>query len=294
MSLKKKISIKPIHLMIGGKEKAEKKSKRHNKKMIQSLFKPNKVKQELLEKIKKHQQKKKDRIMNGDNKTTNKDFTNNFQESLLYLDKVSENVKKNKTMKKRDKYKTDDLRYKAPPAPPYGILKGGQKQLYSQYRKTLKNKDGPHIKLKFNVSETDIKPVQKPAFVTERQNKLQEIKNKINPIPLAPPVMTKKEPKRFKKTKTLKRKLILGKKGRKVSVLIKNRKTRKRVKNETLKLKKKSLEEIKQYLRIHNLIKIGTNAPEDVLRQTYENAFLSGDIHNKSSENLLHNYINNK
>ena len=56
----------------------------------------------------------------------------------------------------------------------------------------------------------------------------------------------------------------------------------------------KSLEEIKQYLRIHNLIKIGTNAPEDVLRQTYENAFLSGDIHNKSSENLLHNYINNK
>ena len=197
-------------------------------------------------------------------------------------------------MKKRDKYKPNDLQYKAPPAPPYGILKGGQKQLYSQYRKTLKNKDGPHIKLKFNVNETDIKSVQKPAFVTERQNKLQEIKNKINPIPLAPPVMPKKEPKRFKKTKTLKRKLILGKKGRKVSVLIKNRKTRKRVKNETLKLKKKSLEEIKQYLRIHNLIKIGTSAPEDVLRQTYENAFLSGDIHNKSSENLLHNYINNK
>ena len=46
---------------------------------------------------------------------------------------------------------------------------------------------------------------------------------------------------------------------------------------------KKSLEEIKQYLRIHNLIKIGTSASEDVLRQTYENA-LSGDIHNKSSK----------
>ena len=56
----------------------------------------------------------------------------------------------------------------------------------------------------------------------------------------------------------------------------------------------KSLEEIKQYLRIHNLIKIGTDAPEDVLRQTFENAFLSGDIHNKNSENLLHNYINVK
>ena len=55
---------------------------------------------------------------------------------------------------------------------------------------------------------------------------------------------------------------------------------------------KKSLEEIKQYLRIHNLIKIGSDAPEDLLRETFENAFLSGNIFNKNTENLIHNYIN--
>ena len=224
MSLKKKISIKPIHLMVGGKEKSTKKTKRESKKILQSLFKPNKVKQELLEKIKKHQQKKKDQIMSGSKVTKNDDFTNNFQDSLLYLDKVSENSKKNKTMKKKGIVKkSNDLQYKAPPAPPYGILKGGQKQLYSQYRKTLKNKEGPHIKLKFNVKDSHIKPVVKPSFVSERQNKLQEIKQKINPVhTTSTPITTslfKKEPKRFKKTKTLKRKLVLGKKGRKVSVL---------------------------------------------------------------------------
>ena len=78
----------------------------------------------------------------------------------------------------------------------------------------------------------------------------------------------------------------------KVSVLIKNRKTRKKIKNDTLKLKKKGLSEIKQYLRIHNLIKIGSNAPESVLRETFENAFLSGNIYNKNAENLIHNYVN--
>lgn len=292
MSLKKKISIKPIHLMIGGKDKAKKESKRGERKIIQSLFKPNQVKKELLEKIKRHQQKKKEEIMHGGKIKNETTFTNNFQESLLYLDKVSENSKKNKTLRKKNKFipekNTSEVTYKPPSTPPYGILKGGKKQLYSQYRKTLKNKDGSHIKLKFNVNSNNIKPVNQPLFINERQNKLQQVKEKLNPIVQVP----KKEHKRYRKTKTLKRKLILGKNGRRVSVLIKNRKTRKKIKNETLKLKKKGLEEIKQYLRIHNLIKIGTDAPEDVLRQTYENAYLSGDIHNKNSENLIHNYIN--
>lgn len=292
MSLKKKISIKPIHLMIGGKDKSKQNQKKSNRKVIQSLFKPNKVKQELLEKIKRHQQKKKEEIIQGGHIKKETTFTNNFQESLLYLDKVSENIKKNKTLRKKNKFipekNNNEVTYKTPPPPPYGILKGGKKQLYSQYRKTLKNKDGSHIKLKFNVNSDNIIPVNQPLFINERQNKLQQVKQKLNPTVHVP----KNNHKRYKKTKTLKRKLILGKNGRRVSVLIKNRKTRKKIKNETLKLKKKGLEEIKQYLRIHNLIKIGTDAPEDVLRQTYENAFLSGDIHNKNSENLIHNYIN--
>tara|TARA_Y100000591_G_C21804051_1_gene683752 strand:+ start:286 stop:1128 length:843 start_codon:yes stop_codon:yes gene_type:complete len=279
MSLKKKISIKPIHLMVGSKK--EKKKKKREKKSIESLFKPNKVKKELLEKIKKHQQNKKNAIEEGGTISKLDSFTDNFQESLLYLNNVSKN-RKNKTLRKNEIKPNNS--YVPPPTPKYGILKGGKKPLYSEYRKTMKRESNPHSKLKFNL-ETSL-PVQKPLFVTERQNKLKEIKQQINPEP------PKKKVKAYKKTKTLKKKLILGKKNGKISVLIKNRKTRKKIKNETLKLKKKSLEEIKQYLRIHNLIKIGSDAPEDLLRETFENAFLSGNIFNKNTENLIHNYIN--
>ena len=288
MSLKKKISIKPIHLMVGGKEKKKKEKKKRNK-TLESLFKPNKVKRELLEKIKKHQQQKKNLLSDSNKKEIVEDFSDSFQDSLLYLNKVSENKKKKKTLKNKSSFITpplDNNSYKAPEPPPYGILKGGNKPLYSEYRKTMKKSNTNHNipKLKFNFEPL---PTEKPLFVTERQNKLQEVKQKINPLIIKP-----EKPKRFKKTKTLKRKLILGKNKGKVSVLIKNRKTRKKIKNDTLKLKKKSLSEIKQYLRIHNLIKIGSNAPESVLRETFENAFLSGNIYNKNANNLIHNYIN--
>ena len=299
MSLKKKINIKPIHLMIGGKEK--KKGKKKRNKTLESLFKPNKVKRELLEKIKRHQQQKEKSL--SENNEIIEDFSDSFQDSLLYLNKVSENKKKRKTLKNKPSLtpslipsltpslipslipSLNDNSYKTPPPPPYGILKGGSKPLYSEYRKTMKKGNNNIPKIKFNFEPL---PIDKPLFVTERQNKLQEIKQKINPD------VKPEKPQRFKKTKTLKRKLILGKNKGKVSVLIKNRKTRKKIKNDTLKLKKKGLSEIKQYLRIHNLIKIGSNAPESVLRETFENAFLSGNIYNKNAENLIHNYINNE
>ena len=274
--------------MVGGKQKKKKERKKRNK-TLESLFKPNKVKRELLEKIKRHQQEKKKSLSGDKNNDIVEDFSDSFQDSLLYLNKVSENKKKRKTLKNKPSLPItplDDNSYKAPPPPPYGILKGGSKPLYSEYRKTMKkgNTNNNIPKLKFNFEPL---PIEKPLFITERQNKLQEVKEKINPVIIKP-----EKPKRFKKTKTLKRKLILGKSKGKISVLIKNRKTRKKIKNDTLKLKKKSLSEIKQYLRIHNLIKIGSNAPESVLRETFENAFLSGNIYNKNADNLIHNYVN--
>jgi len=72
--------------------------------------------------------------------------------------------------------------------------------------------------------------------------------------------------------------------------LVKSKQTRKKVKNEVNILKKKSIQEVKDYLRKHNLTKIGSNAPDYILRSTYENAYLSGDITNKNPDILLHNW----
>ena len=49
-------------------------------------------------------------------------------------------------------------------------------------------------------------------------------------------------------------------------------------------------QEVKDYLRRHNLIKIGSNSPEYILRNMYENAYLSGNVLNKNSDILLHNW----
>ena len=56
-------------------------------------------------------------------------------------------------------------------------------------------------------------------------------------------------------------------------------------------LRKKPIEEIKEYLRNHNMIKAGSNAPHDVLRKLYQEAHLAGEINNKNDENIIHNYL---
>lgn len=93
---------------------------------------------------------------------------------------------------------------------------------------------------------------------------------------------------------TRKKKYILGKKkgSKQIGILLKNRETQKKVKAEVSSLKSKSIQEIKDYLRKKNLIKLGSESPTDVLRKLYEDSILSGDVENDNSENLLHNFLN--
>ena len=98
-----------------------------------------------------------------------------------------------------------------------------------------------------------------------RKNKLQDVKAKLstvftNPlgninIPAPPPNKMVKQ-----RNKTLRRKIKLGKMKNTVGVLVKNKRTRKKIKRDVDVLKTSKLHDIKAYLKRHNLIKIGSAA----------------------------------
>jgi hypothetical protein len=296
MSHKKSISINPSYFKIGKSKK-----KKKEKPKMKNTLKPNDIKKKLIAKIKAHQKKEKDREITEKEKEENT-FKNEFQETLSYLETMKKKKakarekkrekKRNKTMKQEQKsvninpniqIDLQPMNSSIAPAPPYGCLKGGNKPTYRQYNKTLK-KNKEDIQ-----NEYKIKP---PIFnlstqFEERADKLEKLKDKFKEI------NQPTKPKKTKiKTRRIRRKITLGKnrKGGFIGVLVKSKRTRKNVKKEVDVLKRKSIQEVKDYLRKHNLTKIGSNAPDHILRTTYESAYLSGDVSNSNPDILLHNW----
>jgi len=98
----------------------------------------------------------------------------------------------------------------------------------------------------------------------------------------------------IKTTTTKTHSLGKSKTHRKVGILIKNKKTQKNVIEAYKDLKKTSINDVKKYLKKQGLIKVGSTAPVDVLRKTYESSILAGEIINNNQDVLYHNYVNDK
>tara|TARA_Y100000992_G_scaffold40874_1_gene22917 strand:+ start:9380 stop:10393 length:1014 start_codon:yes stop_codon:yes gene_type:complete len=162
----------------------------------------------------------------------------------------------------------NQTKFELPSAPPYSCLKGSSIPTYREWkkntRKNFKFKDDVPIN---TVSNMDISDMNIEKTISK---------------------------KKVKKKKYTKRTYTLGKAKdtNNVGVLIKSNNDRRVVQEEIDKLKNVSLKEVKDYLRKHCLIKVGSNAPNDVLRKIYEDSILSGEINNKTKGTLLHNYMN--
>ena len=137
----------------------------------------------------------------------------------------------------------------------------------------------------------------KPLNVEEMLPEIGDIENSSINIP---EILREKKiqdelsvPKQFLKT-TTSRKFTLGKslKFNRVSVLLKDKKTRKNVIDAQKELKKTSITDVRKYLRQHGIFKVGTTAPVDILRKTFEASMLAGEITNTNKDTMLYNFIN--
>lgn len=206
--------------------------------------------------------------------------------------------------------------------PPFGVLKNGNKPTFRQFNKTQKKPQKNPIKIENSSNKPNIRiePTTTTTTTTTRQNVLNNLREKrqINSNanynsntyanvssqfnnslnrskPMVIPENKSKNKKTIRRTITT-RKFKLGKNGKKriISVLVKNNSTRRNIKQEVGKLKQTPIKEIKAYLRKHGMLKVGSSAPNDVLRHIYENSVLSGDIRNMSKDTLIHNFFNDK
>ena len=164
--------------------------------------------------------------------------------------------------------------------PPYSNLKGGSKPSYKEWNRQTQKKGKTQMHPSITIKDKKDEQIEK----SDKAKRVEELRKKYKQN-------HKNTSKQLVRVKTRTIKYNLGNNGKTVGILIKNRQTRKKIKDEHDMLKKKTLTDDKDYLREKNLIKAGTMAPTDVLRTLYEQSILTGDVTNKSKENLLHNFV---
>jgi len=279
-------------------------------------------KNSILRMIRKHQQEKYNQMLESfekpqSKKTANEttaSFQSDFEQSKQFLDKmIEENSFKqslhNHTLKQpasihsysENRYPLENISQTIstphtipeqpviiqPPQaasnvlhnPQYGCLKNGQLPTYRNW---------------FNRTQKAMtNTVLGGGTTNQHAVRANELGQKIEKINLRQDV--KKNRKRPKQKRIVRRTFKIGKSKviPKVSVLISNRSIRNKVSTDGQLLKQKPIEEIKKYLIKHGLIRVGTTAPNDVLRKMYEcSVMMCGEVQNHNPDNLLYNFLN--
>jgi len=207
-------------------------------------------------------------------------------------------------------------------SPLYGCLKNGTLPTYKNYMNvTQKNRpsispiiiggnapmqNGPmqnaHVQ---NVPMQNV-PMQNGPItntqmggISQIDKRINESMNRINTMnqtaakikelkPISPPIKKKQK-------RTVRRTYKIGKSKTfpRVSVLVSNKTIRNNISTTTQLLKQTPIQDVKKYLIKRGFIKVGSVAPNDVLRKMYESATLiCGEVQNYNPDNLLYNFMN--
>jgi hypothetical protein len=203
--------------------------------------------------------------------------------------------------------------YRPGPVPLYGCLKNGSLPTYRNYtRKNIAGSGGIYAEGNKPFMTQPAAPFEKSPFdvpilsrgggaFAEQSQKFEKIHQgaiqnqgsiqKQQPDRHKQKIRYKKRKKIFKRTYKVGR----SKTEPKIGVLVSNKTIRTRISTEAQLLKQTPIHDVRKFLIKKGFIKVGTNAPNDVLRKMYETVSLvCGEIENHNPENLLYNYIHDK
>jgi len=139
----------------------------------------------------------------------------------------------------------------------------------------LSNNENEIVEKKINESLKKISEMKQTA------SRLKQFQNKIKHVP--------------KRKKTVRRTYKIGKSRvlPRISVLVSNKTIRNNITTKSQLLKQTPIQDVKRYLMKRGFLKVGSTAPNDVLRKMYEEAVLMcGEVQNHNPDNLLHNFLN--
>ena len=130
---------------------------------------------------------------------------------------------------------------------------------------------------------------EKISATLDKMNEMRQTKQKMELLKKS------NNKKKMKQKKISRRTFKLGKSKvfPRISVLVSNKTIRNNILTKTQMLKTVPIPDIKKFLIKKGFIKVGSSAPNDVLRKMYESVVLiCGEVNNHNPDNLFYNYLN--
>ena len=318
------ISINPDAFRIKGGATRKRKPKTDTPEIkVRAPVKKNTVsnRNSLLKFIRNHQDKNYNDLMHP-SKDNDLVEQSDFDETLQYLMDITKDVEKKEqnTITESPKnytIKNNNISPKQQPSinhtssyrnmvpPNYGCLKGGTLPTYRQYMHNETIKNTPILSNTNNINNTNHggnvqeqanEPMIRATQDSPEENLLKRFPkvsdiNELNNKPISKTLIYPTQKRTVRRTYKIGKSKIHPK----ISVLVSNRTIRNNITTKTQLLKQTPIQDIKTFLIKRGLIKVGTIAPNDVLREMYSSAtLLCGDVYNHNSETLLYNFLNEK
>jgi hypothetical protein len=276
MSKLRTINIDPQFLSISKKKQ---KSQKTNIPLNEVKLNSNNIRELLLEKLKQHKKNKKT-LKNPVVQLNTMDEQNNIMREMPEL---SNNLENEISQLEETPLQNEVLplkeEYTIRPDKPYGVLKNGIKPTYKNWASHENGFQPINNKEQFK-QEINNYEVIKQEPINQEPVKQEQFKQE--PVKQEPLIQELEVKKVFQ--------LGRNKKNKTVSVLLKNNSTRKKIELDRVNFKKANISTVKNFLKKQNLIKFGTTAPNNLLREIYESTKLCGEITNENTKSLIHNF----